>query len=152
MHQAFRIDLNDFEVRKGWPEDQAFVAKTMAAQLARFTFSNNATRNNAICARSNATVDRILNSTRVRVLVATPKDNGTRIAGFLVYVPTPRVRTIVFAFVRAEHLRAGVCTMMTREAFKHDGVIVHGGLRGYASKEIMKRFASAIEMPLDELI
>ena len=125
-------------IRPGRADDQAFVAATMSEQLARGHHDD-----------ANALVDRILDSESTRVLVAI--ENG-RIIGWLAYAAIPRVRPVLFLYVRRNDRLQGVARSLVDAAWpKRSGQYVHAGLRGGSTKSVLQRF-SAIEMPLDELI
>ena len=125
-------------IRPGRADDQAFVAATMSEQLARGHHDD-----------ANALVDRILDSESTRVLVAI--ENG-RIVGWLAYAAIPRVRALLFLYVRRNDRMQGVARSLVDTAWpKRSGQYVHAGLRGGSTKSVLQRF-SAIEMPLDELI
>lgn len=141
-------------VRKAWPEDQAFVAKTFAEQLARgnnaliFTSTNHVT--SAHCSKENAVVDRVLDSETTRVLVACDVDG--RIAGWLCYAAIPRVRAVLFVYVRNKQRLGGVARALVDAAWPSSTrPWVHGGLRGGSTKSLLQRFA-ATEMDLTELL
>lgn len=125
------------EIRAAWPEDQAFVAATFAEQLERGHHD-----------KPHAIVDRVLDSSSTRVLIAT---RHGRIVGWLAYVSVPRVRAVLFVYVRRQERAVGVARQLVDAAFPRAGQWVHGGLRGGSTKSLLQRF-SAIEMPLEDLI
>ncbi len=126
------------EIRSAWPDDQRFVAATMSEQLQRGRHSD-----------ANAVVDRVLDSSATRVLVAT--DHG-RIVGWLAYAAIPRVRAVLFVYVRREKRTQGIARALLDAAFPTQrGQWVHGGLNGTSTKSVLQRY-SAIAMPLDEII
>lgn len=126
------------EIRPARPDDQAYVAATMAEQLKRGGHKD-----------ANAIVDRVLDSDSVRVLVATSND---RIIGWIAYSAIPRVRALLFVFVRLNEQRAGVARELAAAAWpSRRGSWVHGGLRGMTTKSLLERH-SAIEMALEDLL
>ena len=127
------------EIRKAWPDDQAFVAATFREQLARRSSYRDADR----------IVDRILDSERTHVLLAV---KGKRLVGWLAYVEIPRVRAVLFAYVRKEHRGEGIARLLTDTAWpKKSGQWVTAGLAGGSSSKLMERFAPT-EVDLGELI
>lgn len=125
-------------IRPAGPDDQAFVASTLAEQLTH-SGSHDA----------NAIVDRVLDSDATRVLVAI--ESG-RIVGWLAYAAIPRVRAVLFAYVRSKSRLQGVARELTESAWpRRTGSWVHGGLRGGSTKSLLARF-QATEMDLSELI
>jgi len=125
-------------VRPAWPEDQAFVGSTFAEQLERGGHKN-----------GNRIADRVLNSDRVRVLIATDADG--RIVGWLAYVPMPRVRAVVFGYVRNKLRLQGIARELARAAWPKGGAWVHGGLRGASTKGLLGQF-KATEVKLEDLL
>jgi hypothetical protein len=140
---ALATDAASVEVRQAWPSDQAFVAATFREQLAR--------QHGAAPYRTvDRVVDRILDSERTRVLVAC---EGKRLVGWLAYVEMPRVRAILFAYVRKDDRAKGVGAALADAAWpKRKGEWVHCGLRGGSTKQLLERYTTAIEMDLNELI
>ena len=134
----------DIRVRAAWPEDQAYVAATLADQLER---------GGHVGVNSSAgfvgLVDQIIDSPTTRVLVATEHH---RIVGWLAYAAIPRVRAILFAYVRRHDRMQGVARKLADAAWPTGkGQWVHGGLRGGSTKALLQRYA-AIEMPLGDLL
>jgi len=125
-------------IRPARADDQAFVAATFAEQLTRGGRTD-----------ANAVVDRVLDSTSTRVLVAI---EDHRIVGWLAYAPIPRVRAVLFAYVRSKRRLEGVARELCDAAWpRRSGTWVHAGLRGGSTKTLLQRF-SATEMPLEELL
>lgn len=125
-------------IRPAYPEDQAFVAATMSEQLQR-----------GRCTDANATVDRVLDSDSVRVLIAL---DGGRIVGWLAYAAIPRVRAVLFVYVRRSSRLQGVARALVDEAWpSRKGQWVHGGLTGTSTKTLLQRH-SVVEMPLSDLL
>jgi hypothetical protein len=84
------------------------------------------------------------------VLVAL--DDRGRIAGWLAYVPMPRARVVLFAYVRRAERLQGVARQLLATAWPAGrGSYVHAGLRGASTKSLLQRY-SALEMPLDDLL
>jgi len=125
-------------IRPAAAEDQAFVAATFAEQLERGHH-----------AKPNAIVDRVLDSDATRVMIAL---NRGRIAGWLAYAAIPRVRAVLFAYVRREHRLQGVARELAEAAWPTlTGAWVHGGLRGGSTRTLLARYP-ATEMTLEELL
>lgn len=125
-------------IRPAWPEDQAFVAATWAEQLSRGHHAD-----------ANATVDRILDAPSTRILVAC---DGRRIVGWLAYAAIPRVRAVLFAYVRRNDRLQGVARELVDAAWPSGiGTWVHAGLRGGSTKALLQRYP-ATEVPLSELL
>ena len=131
------VASSDVVIRPAWPEDQAFVAATFAEQLDRGQHD-----------KPHAIVDRVIDSPSTRILIAT---RAGRIVGWLAYVAAPRVRAVLFVYVRRQERTQGIARQLVQAAFPRAGQLVHGGLRGGSTKSLLQRF-SAIEMPLDDLI
>lgn len=133
------------EIRQAWPQDQAFVAATFREQLAR--------RHDGVTIRyrnADRIVDQILDSERTRVLVAV---DGRRLIGWLAYVEMPRVRALLFAYVRRDDRLQGVARMLADAAWpRKTGSWVHAGLRGGSTRSLLQRYDGAIEMGLEELL
>lgn len=128
-------------IRSAGPTDQAYVGATMAEQLSR------GGRNRQH--DSNATVDRVLDADTTRVIVAV--EDG-RIIGWLAYAAIPRVRAVLFMYVRNKHRQQGVARRLVDAAWpKRTGAWIHGGLHGGSTKMLLERFATT-EMPLEELL
>jgi hypothetical protein len=128
-----------FAIREACPDDAAFVAATFAEQLLRGRHSD-----------AHGTVNRVLDSRRVRILVAEGADG--RLTGWLCYVPLVGARALVFAYVRNKHRLQGVGGALADRAWP-DGVgrWVHPGLRGGSTSGLLRRFP-ATEVPLEELL
>lgn len=127
------------EIRAAWPQDQAFVAATFREQLARRSSYRDADR----------VVDRILDSQRTNILLAV---DGKRLAGWLAYVEIPRVRAVLFAYVRKEYRGHGVARQLVDTAWpRRTGQWVHAGLAGGSTAKLLERFPST-EVDLGELI
>ncbi len=125
-------------VHAAGPVDQAFVAATFAEQLSRGHHAN-----------ANEIVDRVLDSTTTRVLVAC---DGGRIIGWLAYAAIPRVRAVLFAYVRRPDRSQGVARELVDAAWPgRTGTWVHAGLRGGSTKALLARF-NATAMSLDDLL
>lgn len=125
-------------IRPARAEDQAFVAATFAEQLSRGNHD-----------APNAIVDRVLDADATRVLVAT--ENG-RIVGWLAYAAIPRVRAVLFAYVRRQARGEGVARELCDAAWPAGvGAWVHAGLCGGSTRSVLERFP-ATEMNLDELL
>lgn len=127
-------------IRPARPEDQAFVAATFVEQLAR-----------GHCKDANLVVDRVLDSETTRVLVAIDPATG-RITGWLAYAAIPRVRAVLFVYVRSKSRLQGVAHELAAAAWSSSTrPWVHAGLCGGSTKSLLQRFA-ATEMDLSELI
>ena len=128
------------DIRPAWPQDQAFVAATFREQLARRSSYRDADR----------IVDRILDSDRTRILLAV---DGKRLVGWLAYVEIPRVRAVLFTYVRKEYRGGGLARQLVDTAWpRKSGSFVHaGGLAGGDTTRILARFPST-EVDLGELI
>lgn len=132
------VDPAPVVIRTGRPDDQAFVAATLAEQLQRGHHAG-----------ANSIVDRIFDSPRVAVLIA-ERDN--RIIGWLAYARIPRVRAVLFLYTRRADRTAGIARALTDSAFPTGrGQWVHAGLRGSSTKSVLQRFP-AVEMTLGELL
>lgn len=130
------------EVRKAWPDDQRFVAATFSEQLMRGQPAVSGQKADRV-------VDRVLDSERTRVLVAS---DGDRLVGWLAYVEIPRVRALLFTYVRKQYRGQGIAAALASQAWPSGaGQWVHAGLRGGSTKQLLERF-SAVEMPLEDLI
>jgi ribosomal protein S18 acetylase RimI-like enzyme len=125
-------------IRSAGAGDQAFVAATFAEQLSRGNHRD-----------ANAIVDRILDSEATRVLIAT---EDHRIVGWLAYAAIPRVRAVLFAYVRNKARGQGIARELTDAAWpRRAGSWVHAGLRGGSTKALLERF-NATAMSLEELL
>jgi GNAT superfamily N-acetyltransferase len=125
-------------IRPGRADDQAFVAATFAEQLARGHHHD-----------SNATVDRVLDSSMTRVLVAC---DGGRIVGWLAYSAIPRVRAVLFAYVRRQARGKGVARELVDAAWPNRvGAWVHCGLRGGSTRELLEKY-TATDVPIEDLL
>lgn len=144
------------DIRPARADDQAFVAATFAEQLSRGNHRD-----------ANQVVDRVLDSPQTRVLVAC---DGGRIVGWLAYSAIPRVRAVLFVYVRRAARERGVARDLVDAAWPEyapephvkggqlsvavndrRGAWVHGGLRGGSTRELLARY-SAVEMPLEDLL
>ncbi len=126
-------------VRPAAAADQAYVAATFAEQLSRGVRGTGA----------NATVDRVLDSSAARVLVAI---EAGRIVGWLAYAAIPRVRAVLYAYVRKPARGAGVARALANAAWPSgSGSWVHAGFRGGSIESLLARY-NAVEIPLDELL
>lgn len=126
-------------IREARPDDAAFVAATFADQLSRGRHHD-----------ANHIVDKVLDSRRVKALVAV--GDGHRLSGWLIYVPTPRVRALVFAYVRHKQRLTGVGRSLAAHAWPdREGRWVHAGLRGGSTSSLLRRFPST-EVSLEELL
>ena len=120
------------------PQDQAFVAATFAEQLSRGGRTD-----------ANATVDRVLDSDVTRVLIAVEQG---RIIGWLAYAAIPRVRAVLFAYVRRPRRMQGIARELADAAWPaRTGAWVHAGLCGGSTKTLLARFP-ATAMKLEELL
>lgn len=127
-------------VRVAWPEDQAFVAATMAEQLERAGGRHG---------EVHAIVNRVLDSQLTRVVVA---ERERRLLGWLAYAAIPRVRAVLFMYVRRDERGGGIARDLADAAWPSGrGQWVHAGLRGGSTRSVLQRFA-AIAMPLDDLL
>lgn len=125
-------------IRPACAGDQAFVASTFAKQLIRSDHSD-----------ANQIVDRVLDSSQTRVIVAC---DGGRILGWLAYSAIPRVRAVLFVYVRRQARNQGVARELADAAWPDGrGSWVHGGLRGGSTRELLERFTT-LEMDLGELL
>jgi hypothetical protein len=125
-------------IRSAGPTDHAFVAATFAEQLSRCHHAD-----------ANTIVDRVLDADTTRVLVAI---ENHRIVGWLAYAAIPRVRAVLFAYVRRPNRERGVARELTSAAWpRRTGSWVHAGLRGGSTKSLLQRFVT-LEMPLEELL
>ena len=130
--------VSALDIRPACAGDQAFVAATFAEQLSRGHHSD-----------ANQIVDRVLDSTQTRVLVAC---DGGRILGWLAYSAIPRVRAVLFVYVRRQARNQGVARELADAAWPSGtGTWVHGGLRGGSTRELLERF-TALAMPIEDLI
>lgn len=130
-------------VRPARPDDQAFVTATMSEQLARAGSKD-----------ANAIVDRVASSDAVRVLVAIDPDRppGRDCVGWLVFAPIPRVRAVLFVYVRRGNRNRGIAQTLVNAAWpKRSGQWVHAGLVGGSTRSLLQRF-NAVEMPLSDLL
>ena len=138
--------VREIDIRAAWPSDQAFVASTMREQLCR--------RHGDIIGmqfkRADILIDRILDSERTRVLVAC---DGKRIIGWLAYVEIPRVRALLFAYVRKDDREQGVAARLAAQAWpRATGKWVYpGGIQGYSAASLLRKFDVA-EVDLEELL
>jgi predicted N-acetyltransferase YhbS len=125
-------------IRPARADDQAFVAATFAEQLARGHHAD-----------ANQVVDRVLDSTMTRVIVAC--DEG-RILGWLAYSAIPRVRAVLFVYVRRQARERGVARELVDAAWpSRGGAWVHGGLRGATTRSLLERHRSTA-MDLEDLL
>lgn len=125
-------------IRPARADDQAFVAATFAEQLSRGHHHD-----------ANQVVDRVLDSSMTRVLVAC--DAG-RIVGWLAYSAIPRVRAVLFMYVRRQARDRGVARELADTAWPgRSGAWVHGGLRGATTRSLLERHKTTA-MDLDDLI
>lgn len=126
-------------IRPARADDQAFVAATFAEQLSRGHHQD-----------SNAIVDRVLDSPQTRVLLAC--DDKGRIVGWLAYSAIPRVRAVLFVYVRRHGREHGVARDLVDAAWPDGrGAWVHGGLRGGSTRSLLAKF-TGLEMPLEDLL
>ena len=115
------------EIRPGQPEDQAFVSATFAEQLSRGGAHD-----------ANAIVDRVIDSDSTRILIAL--EHG-RIVGWLAYAAIPRVRAVLFIYVRKNNRLGGVARDLASAAWpRNTGAWVHAGLKGSSTKSILQKF------------
>lgn len=127
-------------IRPARADDQAFVAATFAEQLQRGHHQD-----------ANAVVDRVLDSSLTRVLVAV-SGGQRRIVGWLAYANIPRVRALLFVYVRRQARTQGVARELVDSAWPaRTGAWVHGGLRGGSTRALLQRFP-ALAMGLEELL
>lgn len=129
---------SDVTIRDALPEDQAFVSATFAEQLSR-----------GGCHDANAVVDRVIDSDSTRVLIAL--EHG-RIVGWLAYAAIPKVRAVLFAYVRKNNRLGGVARDLATAAWpRNTGAWVHAGLRGSSTKALLQRFPATL-VSLDDLL
>lgn len=148
------VPVRDISIRTAQPNDQAFVAATWAEQLTRGHHAD-----------ANAIVDRALDSDTTRVLVAL---ENHRIVGWLAYAAIPRVRAVLFAYVRRNDRLQGVARSLADAAWPQyapgprvmggaidvaggRGAWVHAGLRGGSTKSLLQRFQTT-QMTLEDLL
>lgn len=125
-------------IRPACAEDQAFVGATFAEQLTRGGHRE-----------PNAVVDRVLDADATRVLIALEHN---RIVGWLAYAAIPRVRAVLFVYVRRRERLNGVARDLVDAAWpRHSGAWVHAGLRGGSTHSLLQRF-TATEMSLEDLL
>jgi len=137
------LSPSEIDIRTAWPEDQAWVASTFREQLVRGQPA-------ASYASVDRIVDRVLDSSRTHVLMAT---RGRRLIGWLAYVEMPRVRALLFCYVRKDDRGAGVARMLADQAWpRRAGQWVHAGLRGGTTAKLLERHRDALEMDLGELL
>jgi len=136
------LSPSEIDIRTAWPEDQAWVASTFREQLVRGQPA-------ASYAMVDRIVDRVLDSSRTHVLMAT---RGRRLIGWLAYVEMPRVRALLFCYVRKDDRGAGVARMLADQAWpRRNGNWVWSGLRGGSSSRLVDKF-KPIEMGIEELL
>lgn len=127
-------------IRPAQPDDQAFVAATFAEQLSRGNHRD-----------ANSIADQVLDADATRVLVALDPDDG-RITGWLAYAAIPRVRAVLFAYVRSKSRLQGVAHELAAAAWPSGrGAWVHAGLRGGSTKSLLQRY-QATQMSLEDLL
>lgn len=115
-------------IRPARADDQAFVAATLVEQLSR----------GGMRRQANSIADRVFDSTLTRVLVAT---EGGRIIGWLAYAAIPRVRCVLFAYVRKQHRGQGVARELVDTAWpERTGAWVTTGLSGGDTAGLTERF------------
>lgn len=125
------------EIRPALPEDQAFVSATFAEQLSRGGAHD-----------ANAIVDRVIDSDATRILIAL--EHG-RIVGWLAYAAIPRVRAVLFVYVRKNNRLGGIAHELASVAWPRGGAWVHAGLRGSSTKSVLQKF-QATQMSLEDLL
>jgi hypothetical protein len=77
---------------------------------------------------------------------------GRRLIGWLAYVEMPRVRALLFCYVRKDDRGAGVARMLADRAWpRRSGNWVWSGLRGGSSSRLVDKF-KPMEMGLEELL
>lgn len=133
------LDVLSPPIREARPDDAAFVAATFSEQLSRGRHHD-----------AHEIVNRVLDSKRVKVLVSV--EDNYRLNGWLIYVPTPRVRALVFAYVRNKQRLNGLGRAMAAQAWPdREGRWVHAGLRGGSTSSLLRRFPST-EVLLEEML
>lgn len=101
------------------------------------------------CRDANATVDRIIDSDATRILIALEQG---RIVGWLAYAAIPRVRAVLFLYVRRPNRLGGVAHSLCDTAWpRSTGAWVHAGLRGSSTKALLQRFPATL-VSLDDLL
>lgn len=148
-------------IRAAQPSDQAYVSATLADQLQRASQGSYDTVNDV--------VNRIFDSPRTRVAIA---EEGRRIVGWLAYAAIPKVRALLFVYVRREERNRGIARRLAHAVWaKSTGAYVHPGLRGRKVPllrdgvavldgrgtaldliDALKQRHSAIEMKLEEML
>ena len=133
---------SDVSIRTAWPEDQAFVADVLSDQLRRANHKD-----------ATALTNRILDSASTRILIAT---RDRRIIGWLAYAAIPRIRAVLFAYVRKDDRGQGVGRSLLNAAFpSRKGQVVYAGLTGGMSKtatNLLLHHYAALQMNLEDLI
>ena len=132
------IAAPSLSIRPARADDQAFVAATFAEQLQRGHHHD-----------ANQVVDRVLDSSVTRVLVAT---EAGRIVGWIAFAAIPRVRCVLFVYVRRQQRTQGVARELVDAAWPaRAGAWVHAGLRGGSTRSLLQRFP-ATEVAIEEVL
>jgi len=162
-------------IRPARPSDQAFVASTWAFTLCdggehcggnhRRADDPQRTRS---CNTSRNIVDRMLDHSSVRILVAAQPTDSDRIIGWLAYSPAAKARLLHMVYVREHERRQGIAEMLVEHAWphrRHSGSmgsececatcrptpIVHTVIGPHA-QVLRERFANAVHLPVMEFL
>lgn len=111
-------------IRPARPSDQAFVASTWAFTLCdggehcggnhRRADDPQRTRS---CNTSRNIVDRMLDHSSVRIIIAAQPTDSDRIIGWLAYSPAARARLLHMVYVREHERRQGIAEMLVEKAW-----------------------------------
>ncbi len=146
-------------IRPARPSDQAFVASTWAFTLCdggehctgnhRRADDPQRTRS---CNTSRNIVDRMLDHSSVRIIVAAQPTDSDRIIGWLAYSPAAKARLLHMVYVREHERRKGIAEMLTEHAWPStNGPIVHTVIGPHA-QVLRERFANAVHLPVMEFL
>lgn len=133
---------SDITCRVPRPSDQAYIAKTWQLGLG----GDASTRR-----ERGLLIDRVLDDRSTRVAVACDASNLDRIAGFVVYTPTPALTALHWIYVRTNQRREGVARALAAHVRLLDKTIVYT-LEGESSAWLRAKYPRVFAMPITEVI
>ena len=150
-------------IRPARPSDQAFVASTWAFTLCdggehcggnhRRADDPQRTRS---CNTSRNIVDRMLDHSSVRILVAAQPTDSDRIIGWLAYSPAAKARLLHMVYVREHERRKGIAWRLYDHAWSGEHVdrvspVVYT-VRGPLAQKLHEDHPNAVHLPVMEFL
>jgi hypothetical protein len=112
--------IGDLElaIRQPRPEDQGYITSTWMTSLARFAARTSGGRKppRSDMQRAGRLVDRILDRSETKVLVAVDPHNTSVIHGWICWVPVPRAPVLHYIYVRKEEREKRIGSVLMIDA------------------------------------